>query len=164
MNGTIAFKNQIIQYLLNEDINKKFELKVYKEKRTLKANAYYWSLLGQLADALRIKKDDLHFKLLKDYGQAEVISIKADINIMGYFKYYEELGKSILNGIEFIHFKIYKPSHEMNSTEFSILLEGLVQECKQQISLLTSKPFPQSWGMALSWKDKTINMYPTRPL
>ena len=128
----IGNRKQLVQFLLNVDDKKKYKLEEYKEKRTIRANAYYWALLGQLANILRMSKEDLHFRLLKDYGQTEVISVKAKINIIGYFKYYEEYGRSILNDEEFIHYKIFKPSHEMDSMEFSILLEGLVQECKQQ--------------------------------
>ena len=39
----------IIQWLFEQDKSKIYEIKEKKQKRTLTANAYYWSLLNQLA-------------------------------------------------------------------------------------------------------------------
>lgn len=128
----IGTKNQIITYLLPQEDKTKYEIKEYKEKRSLQANKYYWSMLNELANVLRMSKEDLHLKMLNDYSQHEVISVLADINIGNYIKYYQEIGESILNGKTFKHIKVFKPSSEMDRKEFSILLDGLIQECKQQ--------------------------------
>jgi hypothetical protein len=128
----IGTKNQIITYLLVQKEETKFELKEYKEKRGLQANKYYWTLINELANVLRMDKEDLHFKMLQSYGQHELISVLADIDLSNFIKYYVEAGESVLNGKTFKHYKVFKPSSEMDSKEFSILLDGLVQECKQQ--------------------------------
>lgn len=128
----IGTKNQIITYLLPQEDKTKYEIKEYKEKRSLQANKYYWSMLNELANVLRISKEDLHLKMLNDYSQHEVISVLADINIGNYIKYYQEVGESILNGKTFKHYKVFKQSSEMDRKEFSILLDGLLQECRQQ--------------------------------
>ena len=49
-----------------------------------------------------------------------------------YCKYYKEVGKSILNGKEFTHYKVYLESHKMNKKQYSRLLDELVQECREQ--------------------------------
>jgi hypothetical protein len=128
----IGTKNQIITYLLVQKEETKFELKEYREKRGQQANKYYWSLINELANVLRMDKEDLHFKMLQSYGQHELISVLADIDLSNFIKYYVEAGESVLNGKTFKHYKVFKPSSEMDSKEFSILLDGLVQECKQQ--------------------------------
>lgn len=128
----IGTKNQIITYLLPQEDKTKYEIKEYKEKRSLQANKYYYSMLNELANVLRMSKEDLHLKMLNDYGQHEVISVLADINIGNYIKYYQEVGESILNGKTFKHYKVFKQSSEMDRKEFSILLDGLLQECRQQ--------------------------------
>lgn len=128
----IGTKNQIITYLLPQEDKTKYEIKEYKEKRSLQANKYYWSMLNELANVLRMSKEDLHLKMLNDYSQHEVISVLADINIGNYIKYYQEVGESILNGKTFKHYKVFKQSSEMDRKEFSILLDGLLQECRQQ--------------------------------
>ena len=69
--------------------------------------------------------------MLKRYGQYEVVSIRSDVSLHGYFKYYEEIGKGTVNGKEFIHYKIYKGSSKMDSKEFAILLYGVRSECEE---------------------------------
>lgn len=128
----IGTKNQIITYLLPQEDKTKYEIKEYKEKRSLQANKYYWSMLNELANVLRMSKEDLHLKMLNDYSQHEVISVEAKIDIGNYIKYYQEIGESILNEKTFKHYKVFKPSSEMDRKEFSILLDGLLQECRQQ--------------------------------
>ena len=128
----IGTKNQIIRFLLPQKDDTKFEIKEYKEKRGLQANKYYWSLINELANVLQMSKEDLHLKMLSEYGQHEIISVLSEIDLSKYIKYYSECGESILNGKLFKHYKVFKPSSEMDKKEFSILLNGLIQECKQQ--------------------------------
>ena len=128
----------IIEWLFEQDTTKKFEIKELKPKRSLTANAYYWSLLNQLANVLRFDNQKLHFMMLQRYGQYEVVSVLSSIDVKGYFRYYESIGHGFVNGKEFTHYKVYKGSSEMNSKEFSILLDGLVSECNEQnIATLT---------------------------
>lgn len=129
----------IIQWLFDQqDADKLYEIKEKKSKRSLTANAYYWSLLNQLASVMRLSSDKLHFMMLRRYGVCEVVSVRSDIKVDGYFRYYEEIGQSDLDGKEFTHYKIYKGSSEMNSKEFSVLLDGLISECEDQgIPVLT---------------------------
>ena len=77
-------------------------------------------------------KEDLHFLLLQKYGQSEMISVVAEIDMSDYLKYYTEAGESVLNGKTFKHYKVYKGSSEMDKKEMSILINGLVEECHIQ--------------------------------
>lgn len=121
----------IIQWLFDQqDAEKLYEIKEKKSKRSLTANAYYWSLLNQLASVMRTSSDEAHFMMLRRYGVCEVVSVRSDINIKGYFKYFDIIGESELDGKEFTHYRIYKGSSEMDSKEFSILLDGLISECE----------------------------------
>ncbi len=126
----VGTANKCITFLLEQDKEKKYEVKEYSEKRGLKANAYYWELVNQLANVLRISKEELHFLLLQRYGQSEIVSVVANIDVKPYFKYYAEAGESVLNGKTFKHYKVYKGSSEMNRKEMSILIDGLVSECQ----------------------------------
>lgn len=122
----------IIQWLFDQqDADKLYEIKEKKSKRSLTANAYYWSLLNQLASVMRMDNQECHFLMLKRYGQYEVVSIRSDVNLHGYFKYYDEIGQGKVNGKEFTHYKIYKGSSQMDSKEFSILLDGVRSECEE---------------------------------
>lgn len=128
----IGTSNKIITYLLEQAKDKQFELKEYKEKRSLNANNYYWNLVTELGNVLKMDKEDLHFLLLQKYGQSEMISVVADVDMKNYLKYYTEAGESNLNGKTFKHYKVYKGSSEMDSKEMSILINGLVEECHIQ--------------------------------
>ena len=135
----------IIQWLFDQqDTEKLYEIKEKKSKRSLTANAYYWSLLNQLASIMRIDSQKCHFLMLKRYGQYEVVSICSDVILHGYFKYYEEIGKGTVNGKEFTHYKIYKGSSQMDSKEFAILLDGVRSECEEiGIPVLTPSEIAQ---------------------
>ena len=129
----------IIQWLFDQqDAEKLYEIKEKKSKRSLTANAYYWSLLNQLASVMRTSSEEVHFMMLRRYGVCEVVSVRSDINVKGYFKYYKEIGHGTVEGKDFCHYKIYKGSSEMDSKEFSVILDGLISECEEQgIPVLT---------------------------
>ena len=136
MTGT---PNQIINYLLEQDKNKLFDISEHHEKRSLNANAYMWALIGKMGDALRLSKEEIYFQMLKDYGQSEVISLLSEINVDGYFKYYEVIGESELKGKLFKHLKIYKGSSEYDTREMSILLDGVIREA-ESVGIETMTP------------------------
>ena len=126
MIGTIE---EIVQWLLKQDREKIFNIKEYKKKRSLSQNAYAWLLIGKIADAVRLSKEDVYLRMLEDYGQSEIISIKQQANIKGYFKYIKKIGVSELNGEKFTHYKIFKGSSDFDSTEMSVFIDGIIQEC-----------------------------------
>lgn len=128
----IGTAKELIKRLIELPDEKKYEIKEYKEKRSLNANNYYWELVTKLGNVLRMDKEYLHFLLLQKYGQSEMISVVADVNMQDYLKYYTEAGESILNGKTFKHYKVYKGSSEMDRKEMSILINGLVDECQTQ--------------------------------
>lgn len=123
---------KLIQWLYNQDKEKIFEVKERREKRTLTQNAYYWVLVNELGNCLRKSKEEVHFELLKDYSQRALITIKSDVNIDGYIRYYELEREADISGVKFNIYKVYKGSSEMDKKEFSVLLEGAIQEAKQQ--------------------------------
>lgn len=129
MVGTIE---KIIQWLFKQDKNKLYEVKEVKKKRSLNANNYFWEMTTQLANVLRKSKEELYFELLQRYGQSEMVSVIANVDVKPYFKYYTEAGQSVLNGKLFKHYKVYKGSSEMDTREMSILIDGLVSECEEQ--------------------------------
>lgn len=136
----IGNSQSIIQWLFQQqDLEKKYEIKEYRQKRSLNANAYCWALIGEIADNMRMSKEDVYLRMLKDYGQSELVSVRADINIAGYFKYYEKFGAGTVNGKEFTHYKVYKGSSEYDTREMSIFIDGVVQEA-QALGIQTLTP------------------------
>lgn len=120
---------EIINYLLKLDIDKQYEIEVkeYKQKRSLDSNSYCWVLINKIANAMRISKEDVYFKMLKDYGQSDLIKIKSIVNPQDYFKYYEKVNDKD----KYTYYKIYKGSSLFNQEEMSILIDGIVEEAKQ---------------------------------
>lgn len=115
------------------------EVKPFRQHRSLNANAYAWSLIGQIADILRAGKDEIYLKLLKRYGQSELISVLSHVPIGNYVKYYEEAGASKLNGKDFTHYRVYKGSSEFDTREMSIFIDGVVSEAKE-LGIQTETP------------------------
>lgn len=127
----IGKAEELVQWLWNQDREKIFEIKEHKEKRSLTANAYAWSLIGKIADALRTSKDETYLTMLKRYGQSEMVSVLSSIDVTGYFKYYEAVATTMLQGKEFTHYKIFKGSSEYDSREMAVLIDGIVSEAKE---------------------------------
>ena len=127
----IGYPEEISKYLWQLDKEKLYEIREFKEKRTLSQNAYAWKLITEIANKVNKSKEEVYLEMLKDYGQSEIISMLSTIEPKGYFKYYESIGTGIVNEKEFTHYKIFKGSSEYDSKEMSIFIDGIVQECTQ---------------------------------
>ena len=133
MIGTIE---QIIQYLFKQDKSKKYEVKEYKEKRSLDANAYAWVLLGKLQDKLHIPKEEIYRDAIQTIGSYEVIPIKNEAvnkfrqawskNGLGWIT---ETTKSKLDG--YTNVLAYYGSSIYDTKEMSRFIELIIQECEQ---------------------------------
>ena len=132
MNGLFK-KDKLLIEVSNLDNEKLYVVKIdeYNEKRTKTMNSYYWVLVTKLANVLRISKDELHEQLIKRYSQRDYISLLAHINPSDYFKYYDYQNTYKQNGNTFKSYLIYVRSSDMDKREFSILLDGLISECKE---------------------------------
>ena len=106
------------------------EIKKHRNKRSLNANNYLWALVNELGNVFNLSKEEVYFTMLKKYGQSELVSILSNIDVKGYFKYYEVAGTTILNNKEFTHYKIYKGSSEYDTKEMSVLIDGVVSDCE----------------------------------
>lgn len=122
----------IAQWLWTQDREKLFLCKEIKPKRSRSQNSYYWELNDKLASALRMDRNELHFHMLKAYADCEVMTVLETVPLDDYFKYAEVFAHGRLNGKDYKHVRIYKPSSKMDSKEFSRLLDGMIAECEQQ--------------------------------
>lgn len=137
--STIGTAEEIIHWLFEQQKGEQlYEIKERKRKRTLTQNAYYWSMLNQLGRVLRIPTSELHFRMLKEHAPFEVVSVRSEIDVSGYFRYFEKTGTGSSGGREFTYYRVYKGSSNMDSTEFSRLIDGAREECEAQgIPVLT---------------------------
>ena len=125
--------------------NKVYDLVEHKEKRSLSQNNYYWQLAGKVADKLRISKSRLHNDMLRHYGQTMWIDEKPVCVMIPDTDESENTAwesdtihlkpTSVTidgeNGITYRQWKMLRGSHDYNTREMSILLDGLIQEAKQ---------------------------------
>lgn len=127
-------------------------IKKFFKKRSLNANAYAWKLIGEIADVIRASKDDVYLKMLKRYGQSELVSVLENVPAHQYFKYCQEAGESELNGKLFKHYRVYKGSSEFDTREMSVLIDGIVSEAKE-LGIQTETP-EQIANMVSLWRAK----------
>ena len=131
-------------------------IKKYSEPRTLKANAYLWTLLTEIGNRLRYSKEDIYFDMLRRYGQGGAASVQKRFaeKFERTNKYFDRLGESELNGAEWVHYRFWVGSHEYNREEFSILLDGVVYEA-EQLGIET-KPKEEIESMLKEYERKEI--------
>lgn len=125
-------KTEISQFLYKLDKDTIYDIKIdkHRNKRSLDANAYSWVLQNAIANVLRISKEEVHFEMLKSYGQRDYTNFLANVNIADYYNYYEEVGTFKQNNNTFKSYMVYKGTHNYDSKEMSIFLDGLVQEAR----------------------------------
>lgn len=115
------------------------EIKKYRQKRSLNANSYSWVLITEIANIVRLSKDEVYLQMLKHYGQSELVSVLSHIPLRDYVKYCEEAGESTLNGKLFKHYRVFKGSSEFDTREMSIFIDGVVDEAKA-LGIATETP------------------------
>ena len=55
------------------------EIKQYRKKRSLNANALLWTLLQKMADVLHTTKDELYIQMLDRYGVFTFVVVKPSV-------------------------------------------------------------------------------------
>lgn len=123
---------QLIRWLTEQDPSGEYEVKRHRKRRTMTQNAYYWVLNDKLSHALKMGRMETHFHLLRAYAPCTVMTVRDDVPLGDYFKYCEVFAHGHLNGKDYKHVRIYKGSSHMDSAEFARLLEGTIEECRQQ--------------------------------
>ena len=109
-----------------------YEVRPWRSKRSLDQNAYYWALLNRLGQALGYPSDELHRHMLREYGVYDVFTVRADVPLTDYFRYWDVVGSGQMDGVQYRHVRAFKGSSEMDTGEFKRLLDGVIQECRQQ--------------------------------
>ena len=127
-----------------------YEIERKRKKRSTDANAFCWKLCTEIANVLRTDKDSIYVDMLKKYGQSDLVSVLASVDVRGYLKYYDEFGRGSVNGKEFVHCRVYKGSSEYDTREMSILIDGIIDEAKaldiEVISEREKSLLLQEWG------------------
>lgn len=121
------------------------EIRKKRKKRSLDANAYYWKLASEVADALHVSRPYIHNYLLRKYGQIEIIdgqgvyivlpdTESAQKSVDESQTYHLKPTSQVKPGKGGIMYRTYmmlKGSSEYDTKEMSYLIDGLVSECKE---------------------------------
>ena len=108
------------------------EIKLHKEKRSLDANAYLWVLLQKIAEVLHTSKDEVYLQMLERYGQFSHIIVKKQAvdKVIQQWRTCRVLGDVTVGGQQGVQIQCFFGSSTYNTQEFSVLLNGVVDECK----------------------------------
>ena len=114
------------------------EVKEHRKKWSLDANAYAWVLMGKLAEAMRITPEEVYRQAIQNVGgNYEIIPIKEEA--AAHFKRIWEakglgwpcvdMGRSKIPGYR--NLRAYYGSSTYDTRQMSVLIDNLVQDCKQ---------------------------------
>ena len=140
-NGTlrVMFEVDSVDELTGmEDKELSIEVKKKGRKRSLTANAYFHVLVGKIADKLGISKPKAKNILLGKYGQRWIDhESPLIISVISKCDMYERedihcipVGYGHVDGKEFTHWAVVRPSHEYDTGEMAHLIDGTVSEAK----------------------------------
>ena len=117
------------------------ELKIFRGRRSLDANAYLWVLLGQMADVLHTDKWDIYLEMLSRYGVFTHVIVKPEAvdRIKSEWRAVTELGEVTVNGKTGVQLQCYYGSSVYDTKEMSRLIDGVVDECKE-LGIETATP------------------------
>ena len=128
------------------------EIKRYRERRSLNANAYFWVLVGQIADKIQSDTESVYLRLLERYGVFTHIVVKPNVvdKVKAEWRAVKVLGEIAINGKTGVQIQCFFGSHTYDTKEMSRLIEGTVSEAKElgidtrtpeEIALMT-----EEWG------------------
>lgn len=113
----------------------------HREKRSKNANDYSWVLQDKIAKTLNESIDNIHNKMVLEYGVMETYSIlkEAFDSAKRLFDYYEIIGNSTAKGKDFIHVRVGIGTHNYNTKEMATFIDGIIQEA-QNLGIETKTP------------------------
>ena len=121
--------------LKDKDIS--VEIKKYSEKRSLNANAYFHTLVGQIAAIQRLTHTEVHNRLIADYGvmDEQINNIILDDTIpwlrLDTIHLRPTTATRVMdNGKLYRVYLVMRGSHTYNTAEMSRLIDGTVEEAK----------------------------------
>ena len=121
------------------------EVKEYRKKRSLDANAYAWVLIHKLAAAMHLKPVEVYREAIRDVGdnftplcirKNDAEKLKRNWESRGLGWICEDLGPSQVPGC--VNIAAFHGSSLFTSSQMTILIDNLVQDCKAlDIEVLT---------------------------
>ena len=126
-----------LEKLFNSQKQMKIEIKKYRKKRSLDANAYFWVMVDKLSEKLSIGRTEMYRKYIKEGGVMQIIPIKTEC-VDKWISIWEEKGDgwfcetmtSKLPG--YTNIKTYFGSSSYDSNEMARIIDLAIQDCRAE--------------------------------
>ena len=149
------FRNEF-EKLRESDVS--VEVKKWRQKRSLDANAYFHCLVGKISEAMNLGFEEVKTNLVTEYGAFERddeglkvgFKLPASVDVAKIYRYVKHFGTRVENGKVFNCYIVFKHTHLMDSKEMSRLIDGTVQEAKQ-LGIETLPPYKLA-ALVEEWK------------
>lgn len=150
-------------------------LKVFRKKRSIDSNNYYWVLVGRIASYDRLSRTEVHNRLIAEYGQDSIVdgalewtAKPADFDwtrcIEGHYKpsgmqviaINAEDGRRVVDDGEVLDiYWVRRGSSTYNTEEMAILINGAVDECRERgIETLTPDELARMFAEGINAEHK----------
>lgn len=146
-----------------KDTELEIEIKKFRKKRSLSANAYFHVLVNKLARRLGESEELVKRHLVIDYGALAKddngltvgFKLPASVDVNTIYPYTKCFDERTENGKLFKCYLVYKSTHKMDTKEMAQLIDGAIDLCKEH-GIETDTPeqiarFKESWQR----KEKT---------
>lgn len=143
-------KAQTVLFNISDELTTKpyrLEIKPYKAKRSLDANAYFHALVGKIAEAVKCGAEETKVRLNLDYGtpasengEQIIVALPKKAKVSDYYHYAKWIGDfNAKNNKEYSQYLFYKQTHMLDSKEMARLIDGVIEEAKN-LNIETKTP------------------------
>lgn len=151
----------LLDKLRNKELD--IEIKQHREKRSGRANRYFWQLIGELCELQNINPVEDYKRRVKELGifrttrieSTDFETLKKTWENWGEAWFCEKVDTEIINGLEFYIVNLYYGSSSFNTKQMSGLIDNLVQDCKS-VGLET-KPKQEIDSLLKEWEEEHKN-------
>ena len=128
-----VFKNAIQSILDTFTRGIEYDIKPYKQKRSLSANAYAWVLMDKLADKLRTTKEEIYRHIIDQVGVFEEIKVNSPEAGQRFKRIWQRNGLGWLTKtIDDTTILAYYGSSTYDTKQMARLIDYLQAECVNQ--------------------------------
>lgn len=153
----IGNRQEVIQWLLSQNDDTLFSINEYSEKRGLRANAYCWTLISQIANKLGSTKIEVYREYIKDKGIYRVITMNKEA-VGTFTRVWSERGLGWLcetseTNIEgLVDVVAYYGTSSYNKKQMASFIDYVVEEAKG-LGIETKTPDEIQW-LKDTWEQR----------
>lgn len=132
----IGTTKELIKWLLEQDETKTFKIEEHREKRSLNANAYCWTLIGKIAEVVGNTKEEVYREYIRNKGIYQVVTLNSKA-VKTFEKLWTEKGlgwicemsETKIEGLTDV--TAYYGSSSYNTKQMANFIDYVVQEAKE---------------------------------